>query len=111
MVRLSIAVLVASAALAAQSRPADDNAFPHTKSYGRATIQFQDDTLHMVALYDYSQRNHDGAWLVLQTGVAVKERTTVNRSNFHIRTPEGRTVPSPGSANHRMNSPSALFGK
>ena len=95
MVRLALAVLVASAALAAQSRPADDNAFPNTKSFGRATIQFQDETVHMVALYDYSQRNHDGAWLLLQTGVAVKKRTTVNRGNFHIEMPDGRTVPLP----------------
>ena len=95
MVRLALAVLVASAALAAQSRPADDKAFPNTKSFGRATIQFQDNTVHMVALYDYSQRNHDGAWLLLQTGVAVKKRTTVNRGNFHIEMPDGRTVPLP----------------
>ena len=93
MVRLALAVLVASAALAAQSRPADDKAFPNTKSFGRAPIQFQDNTLHMVALYDYSQRNHDGAWLLLQTGVAVKKRTTVNRGNFHIEMPDGRIVP------------------
>jgi len=95
MVRLALAVLVASAALAAQSRPADDKAFPNTKPFGRATIQFQDNTVHMVALYDYSQRNHDGAWLLLQTGVAVKKRTTVNRGNFHIEMPDGRTVPLP----------------
>ena len=41
MVRLVLAVLVASAALAAQSRPADDKAFPNTKPFGRATIQFE----------------------------------------------------------------------
>ena len=49
----------------------------------------------MVALYDYSQRNHDGAWLLLQTGVAVEKRTTVNRGNFQIVMPDGRTVPLP----------------
>ena len=87
MVRLALAVLVASAALAAQSRPNEDKPFPNTKSFGRATIQFQDDTVHMMALYDYSQRNHDGAWLLLQTGVSVKKRTTVNRGNFHIEMP------------------------
>ena len=95
MVRLALAVLVASAALAAQSRPNEDKPFPNTKSFGRATIQFQDNTVHMMALYDYSQRNHDGAWLLLQTGVSVKKRTTVNRGNFHMETPDGRTVPLP----------------
>lgn len=93
MVRLSIAVLVASAALAAQSRPADDNAFPNTKSIGRATIEFRDDRVHMVSVYDYSQNNHDGPWILLQAGVAVKERTTVKRENFQIVMPGGRMVP------------------
>ena len=32
MLRLSIAVLVASVVVGAQSRPAEDNAFPHTRS-------------------------------------------------------------------------------
>jgi len=95
MVRLALAVLVASAALAAQSRPADDKAFPRTKSFGRATIQYQDDTAHVVALYDYSQRNHDGAWLVVQTGVSVKKRTTISRENFQLAMLDGRMVPLP----------------
>src|SRR5262245_40819874 len=99
MVRPSVAVLAASAALAAsvslaaQSRPADDNAFPNTKSYGRATIQFRDEKVHMVAVYDYSQRNHDGPWIILQAGVAVSQRTTVQRENFQIVMPGGRVVP------------------
>ena len=104
MVRPSLAVLVASAAfaalvasvsLAAQARPADDNAFPSTKAYGRATIQFRDEKVHMVAVYDYSQRNHDGAWIILQAGVAVSQRTTVQRENFQIVMPGGRVVPLP----------------
>lgn len=99
MVRLSLVVLVASAALAAgaslaaQARPADDNAFPHTKSVGRATIEFRDERVHMVSVYDYSQRNHDGPWLLLQAGVAVTQRTTVKRENFQIVMPGGRVVP------------------
>jgi hypothetical protein len=44
-----VVVLAAGATLAAAQRPADDNAFPHTKSYGRATIQFRDEKVHMVA--------------------------------------------------------------
>ena len=56
------------------ARPPTTTPFPHTKSFGRATIEFQDDTVQTVAIYDYSQRNHDGAWLLVQTGVAVHER-------------------------------------
>ena len=95
MRRLSMAVLVASVALGAQSRPADDNAFPHTRSHGRATVEFQDDKVHGVAIYDYSQRNHDGRWILIQTGIAVQPRTTITRDNFQIVMPGGRVVPLP----------------
>ena len=95
MLRLSIAVLVASVAVGAQSRPADDNAFPHTRSYGRATVEFQDDRVHAVAIYDYSQRNHGGGWILIQTGVAVQPRTTIKRDNFQILMPGGRALPLP----------------
>lgn len=93
MIRLTIAVLVASVTLAAQSRPADDNAFPRTKSMGRATTEYRDDRVHAVVVYDYSQRNHEGAWLLVQAGVAVQQRTTVKRENFSIVMPDGRQVP------------------
>src|SRR6185436_9872098 len=95
MLRLSMAVLVASVAVGAQSRPADDNAFPHTKSHGRATVEFQDDKVHAVVIYDYSQRNHAGGWILIQTGIAVQPRTTIKRENFHILMPGGRAVPLP----------------
>src|SRR5262245_16494729 len=92
MLRLSMAVRTASVRTGAQSRPADDNAFPHTKSYGRATVEFQDDNVHAVAIYDYSQRDHGGAWILIQTGVAVQPRTTIKRDNFRIAMPGGREV-------------------
>jgi hypothetical protein len=94
MTRLTFAVvLLASVAVAAQSRPADDNAFPRTKSRGRATIEYRDESVHAAAVYDYSQRNHQGAWLLVQTGVAVQERTSIRRENFFIVFPDGREVP------------------
>jgi len=95
MLRLSMAVLAASVAVGAQSRPADDNAFPHTRSHGRATVEFRDDKVHAVAIYDYSQRNHGGGWILIQTGVAVQPRTTIKRDNFQILMPGGRAVPLP----------------
>ena len=104
MVRLALAVLAASAVLAAQSRPADDNAFPHTKSFGRATIQYEDDTVHAVALYDYSRRHHEGEWLLLQVGVAIQQRTTVSRGNFQIITPDRRPVPLPSQEDFLADS-------
>ena len=52
MVRLVAAVLVSSAALSGAQRPADDDAFPRTKSFGRATVQYRDEMVHAVAIYD-----------------------------------------------------------
>ena len=88
-----VAVLVAGATLAAAQRPADDDAFPHTKPNGRATVEYADEKVQAVAIYDYSQRNHDGAWLLVQVGVALQERGAVTRDSFSVTMPGGRAVP------------------
>jgi hypothetical protein len=93
MLRLIAAVLVSSAALSAAQRPADDDAFPRTKSYGRATVQYRDEMVQAVAIYDYSQRNHNQAWLLVQFGVALYQRAVVRRDSFQIVMPGGRAVP------------------
>jgi hypothetical protein len=86
-------VLAAGVTLAAAQRPADDNAFPHTKPNGRATVQYEDEKVRAVAIYDYSQRNHDGAWLLVQIGVALRERGAVKRDSFTVVMPGGRVAP------------------
>lgn len=93
MVRLAAAILAAGVGLSAAQRPADDNAFPRTKSYGRATVLYEDDQVRAVAIYDYSQRNHDQAWLLVQFGVALYQRAAVYRDSFQIVMPGGRSVP------------------
>ena len=49
--------------------------------------------MQAVAIYDYSQRNHGGAWLLVQVGVALRERGAVKRDSFSIVMPGGRVVP------------------
>ena len=93
MLRLVAAVIVSGAALSAAQRPADDDAFPRTKSYGRATVQYRDEMVQAVAIYDYSQRNHNQAWLLVQFGVALYQRAVVRRDSFQIVMPGGRAVP------------------
>ena len=95
MVRSALvaALAVAGATLAAAQRPSDDNAFPHTKPNGRATVEYKDPNVQAVAIYDYSQRNHDGAWLLVQVGVALSERGAVKRDSFSVVMPGGRVVP------------------
>jgi hypothetical protein len=48
---------------------------------------------HAVAIYDYSQRNHDSDWLLVQVGVALRERGAVKRDSFSVVMPGGRVVP------------------
>ena len=88
----TVVLLAAGATLTAAQRQAD-NAFPHTKPNGRATVEYKDERVQAVAIYDYSQRNHDGAWLLVQIGVALSERGEVKRDSFSIVMPDGRRVP------------------
>ena len=82
MLRIVPVILLASIALPAAQRPADDNAFPRTKSNGRATVEYKDDKVQAVAIYDYSQRNHDTAWILVQIGVALSDPSRTIASPF-----------------------------
>ena len=88
-----VVVLLAGVAVTAAQRGADDNAFPHTKPNGRATVEYKDEKVQAVAIYDYSQRNHDTDWLLVQIGVALSERGAVKRDSFSVTMPGGRKVP------------------
>lgn len=94
MVRFAaVVVLLAGVAVTAAQRGADDNAFPHTKPNGRATVEYKDEKVQAVAIYDYSQRNHETDWLLVQVGVALRERGAVKRESFSVTMPGGRVVP------------------
>jgi len=88
-----VVVLLAGVAVTSAQRGADDNAFPHTKPNGRATVEYRDEKVQAVAIYDYSQRNHDTDWLLVQIGVALSERGAVKRDSFSVTMPGGRKVP------------------
>ena len=88
-----VVVLMAGVAVTSAQRGADDNAFPHTKPNGRATVVYKDEKVLAVAIYDYSQRNHDTAWILVQIGVALSERGAVKRDSFSMTMPGGRKVP------------------
>ena len=92
MLRIVPVILLAAVTLSAAQRPADDNAFPRTKSNGRATVEYKDEKVQAVAIYDYSQRNHDTAWILVQIGVALSERGEVRRDSFSVTMAGGRSV-------------------
>jgi hypothetical protein len=93
MLRIVPVILLAAVTLSAAQRPADDNAFPRTKSNGRATVEYKDEKVQAVAIYDYSQRNHDTAWILVQIGVALSQRGEVRRDSFSVTMAGGRSVP------------------
>ena len=78
---------LAGAPLAAQQTS------PSTKKLGQAAVEFKDKTIHVVAAYYYSQRNHDARWLYIQTALSTAKETIIHRNEIVLRTPQGREVP------------------
>ena len=80
---LALATAVsASVALSAQGR---------IRQYGRAIIQYRSDEVSAVASYEYSQRNHDGAWLLIEFALQATERIAIHRSQLTLIGPDERT--------------------
>lgn len=64
------------------------------KQYGRATVEYRSDEVAVVANYDYSQKNHEGSWLLI--GFAVQGRKgpiVIQRGDLSLQTPDERLVP------------------
>lgn len=58
------------------------------KQYGRATVEYRSDDVAMVANYDYSQKTHDTAWLLIHVAVQGKKAPIViQRSELWLQTP------------------------
>jgi len=66
--------------------------FPNTKKNGRATVEYKNDGFAVVANYDYSQRNHNTPWLLIDVAAASERRFTIHRNHFRLVTPEGREL-------------------
>ena len=93
--------LVATAVCRAQK----EQLFPHTKKQGKATVEYTHEGFHVVVNYDYSQRNHDGAWLLIDVAMASNTRFVLHRDNFSIVTPESRTVKLATQEDRRRRRP------
>ena len=83
-VMLCVGTLCAAAESYAQAR---------LRQHGRATIEFSDRAIKAVAQYDYSQKNHDGPWLLIDIAVQARERIAINRDQLYLWTPDNRRVP------------------
>ena len=66
--------------------------FPHTRSIGRATAEYIERALHVVINYDYSQRNHTGAWLLVDVALTSSRRFVLHKKDVRLTTPDGREL-------------------
>ena len=88
MLRTIAMLLVAAVGTAAQV----EQTFPHTKKEGRATVEYRHDGLKVVVNYDYSQRNHNTPWLLIDVAMGSNTRFVLHRNNFSLVTPGGQTI-------------------
>jgi hypothetical protein len=82
LVAVAVAVLVASAPVSAQ----------RTRQWGRAIVEYSSPQVKAVAAYEYSQRNHDGRWLLVELAVQARARIAIERSQISLLTPDKRRV-------------------
>jgi hypothetical protein len=69
--------------------PAQERSFPRTRQMGRATVEYKDEILQIVASYDYSQRYHSSNWLLIDVAAWTKRRLILERDNITLVTPSG----------------------
>jgi hypothetical protein len=82
------ALSVASPATAQQKEFSSAN-----RKIGNAAVEYRDKTIHVVAAYYHSQRNHDSRWLLIESALSTTEDSVIKRENIVLRTPQGREIP------------------
>ena len=83
---LTVGVLWGGIRAAAQEQPF----FPHTKQRGRATVEYKDGAIQVVASYDYSQRNHALRWVLVDLALwTTSQRLILERDHVTLQTPTG----------------------
>ena len=88
LMTLVLAATCAGVVIAAQK----EWSFPNTKPNGRATVEYRHEGLHIVANYDYSQRNHKTSWLLIDLAAASTRRFVLHKADVKLLTPNGREL-------------------
>ena len=86
---LVCALLVVPASATAQT---SRELFPNTNDLGRAVVEYEDDTIQVVAAYNYSQQNHDSRWLLIEIGVTTTDVARIKNGDITLVMPDGRSV-------------------
>ena len=68
---------------------------------GRATVEYRDDGVRVVAAYDYSQREHAEPWLLFDVGVTAQSARWLRPDDLVLVLPDGRVVETPTQAEWR----------
>jgi len=90
LVGLGVGIVLAATQTAAERQEAG---FPNTKRLGRATVEFRDAQLQVVLNYEYSQRHHDSAWLLVDFGGRSERRLVLDREHFKLVSQSGEWFP------------------
>jgi hypothetical protein len=96
MSRLAAITVVAIVALGSATAVAQ--LFPNTRKNGRATVEYKNDGFTVVANYDYSQRNHDTPWLLVDIAAASKGRFVLHRDHIGMVLADGRVLKAASQA-------------
>jgi hypothetical protein len=91
-----IAVALGVIALAGIAHTQQDalSGFPNTRRLGKALVQYLDKAgLQVVLSYEYSQRHHDTAWLLIDFGARSEHRLVLDREHFKLVSETGEWFP------------------
>jgi len=84
---LATAMALTGAQLSAQTE-----SYP-AKQRGRGVVEFHNKAMHAVAAYNYSQRDHDSRWIVIQSALTMSKESIIHRGDIVLRTPQGQEIP------------------
>ena len=87
MSRLAIPALCLSLLFAAEVVSAQ-----RVKQLGHAIVEFSSPDVKVVAAYEYSRRNHDGEWLLVELAAQAKKRIAIERAQIHLLTADERRI-------------------
>ena len=62
------------------------------KQLGRAIVEFSSPDVKVVAAYEYSRRNHNGEWLLVELAAQAKKRIAIERAQIHLLTADERRI-------------------
>ena len=86
VVAFSVALAPAVSSLTAQEESS------RIRRLGKAVAEYRDEAIQVVAAYNYSQRNHDSRWLLIESAISTADPVTIHRTAIHLRTPQGRDI-------------------